>query len=159
MKTLYLMRHAKAGRGDGALSDFDRPLTSRGANDASLIGLQLKQNEMVPQAIIASAATRTLSTAQIIAPYVANTPIHQSKSLYLASEHTLLKLVNTLQEELTSVMLIGHNPGISTLIEDLSGHHSINLTTGGLIELHFKVENWQEIFPGNGKIKRSLNPG
>jgi len=153
------MRHAKAGRGDGSLSDFDRPLTSRGANDASLIGLQLKQKKMIPQVIIASAATRTLSTAQIIAPYVANAPIHQSKSLYLASGHTLLKLVNTLQDEFTSVMLIGHNPGISTVIEDLSGQHSINLATSGLIELQFKVEVWQEIFPGNGKIKCSLSPG
>ncbi|MFD1692416.1 SixA phosphatase family protein [Azotobacter chroococcum] len=41
MKTLFLVRHAKASKDDPELPDQDRPLTERGENDAPKMGKRL----------------------------------------------------------------------------------------------------------------------
>ncbi len=158
MKTLYLMRHAKAGWGKGASTDIERPLTAHGEKDAARIGRQLQILQMMPQIILTSTAERTRATAEIILPYVRNAPLHSSKSLYLASEHTLLKIINNLQDQYETAMLIGHNPGISVLIGDLSGEHSINLATSAFAEITCPVDQWAAVAGGIGIIKRMLNP-
>jgi len=158
MKTLYLMRHAKAGWEKGVRTDFERPLTARGTKDAVRIGHKLQTLQMIPQIVLASAAGRTRETAELILPFVKSAPLHLSKSLYLASEQTLLNVINNLQDHYACAMLIGHNPGISALVGNLSGEHSINLATSAFAEIICNVEQWAAVVWESGIIKRMLTP-
>ena len=67
MKTLILMRHAKAVHADGLLSDFERNLNDRGKEDAAQMGKRLLHKKVNPDLIICSAAKRTAKTAKIVA--------------------------------------------------------------------------------------------
>ena len=61
MKTLVLMRHAKSNW-SGDLSDFDRPLNSRGISSARALGNWLRSNDLLPDFALVSAAKRTVET-------------------------------------------------------------------------------------------------
>src|SRR5687767_11102467 len=64
MKTLLLLRHAKSSWKDSALDDHERPLNKRGKNDAPKMGRLLRNEDLLPDLIIASSAKRCRKTAE-----------------------------------------------------------------------------------------------
>ena len=67
MKTLYLVRHAKASRDDPSLADRDRPLHDRGLNDAPAMARRVAKQRVKPALLMSSPALRALTTAQLFA--------------------------------------------------------------------------------------------
>ncbi len=129
MKTILLMRHAEAHFEQGNQTDFDRTLTPDGENMASQTGSLLRTHGTTICRILASAAPRTLRTAQLVAAQACPaTPLVPLMELYACSTE---RLVNTLFRHCCpdedSILLVAHNPGISGLIcrwanRDLSVH-------------------------------------
>ena len=66
MSSLLLLRHAKSSWKDLNLKDFDRPLNSRGRNDAKKIGKRLLLLNLIPDIIISSSSLRTEETVNIL---------------------------------------------------------------------------------------------
>lgn len=66
-KTLTLLRHAKSSWKSDALSDFDRPLNSRGRQDAPEMARRLQAAGIRPSLIVSSPAKRAWSTAKEVA--------------------------------------------------------------------------------------------
>ncbi len=66
-RRLLLCRHAEAGWPENTASDFDRPLTRRGMEEARDMGACLNKHGIRPDLILASAALRTRTTAEILA--------------------------------------------------------------------------------------------
>ena len=58
MKTLLLIRHAKAERPSPAVPDHDRILEERGRRDAPEMGRRLKLRGLQPSLMISSTASR-----------------------------------------------------------------------------------------------------
>jgi phosphohistidine phosphatase len=122
LKTLYILRHAKAApeSGDG---DAERPLVKRGRKAAALMGEYLAAQKPLPDLVLCSTASRTRETLEEVLPSLKPSPsILFEEKLYLASLSRLTERLQQLPESITSVLLIGHNPGLhqlaATLVDD-----------------------------------------
>ena len=146
MKTLFLVRHAKAGRDDPALPDRERPLDERGSEDAPLMGRRLARHHVQPDLIISSPAVRALSTAQAFAHALGYAPqrIAIETRLYASTAETLLAVVRSLDKKLGCVMLFSHNPQISELAQHLAGEVAY-LSTCAVVELRYDMKSWSDI--------------
>lgn len=121
MKRLLLLRHAKAMPAAEPLADIARPLAARGTRDAGWVGERLFRHGFGPQSIVTSPAARALHTAQIVAAAVGypreNIVIEQR--LYLAEPSAILAVVAAQDAKLESLLVVGHNPGLSELVLEL----------------------------------------
>src|SRR5262245_41814146 len=112
MKRLYLLRHAKSSWKDVSLSDHDRPLAGRGRRASKAMARHLRDRGIEPDLVLCSTARRARETLDRIAPALGTTAIEIEPGLYGASAHGLLERLHGVQDEIESVMLIGHNPGM-----------------------------------------------
>ena len=49
--------------------------------------------------------------------------------------------------------IIGHNPGISALVTELTGDY-IGMTTADIVTIDLAIDQWSDIRPGSGSIVR-----
>jgi phosphohistidine phosphatase len=143
MKTLLLVRHAKSSWSHTELADAERPLTRRGIRDAREMAKRLAKDSAKVEAIVSSSAVRALATATIVAKKLGYKPkkISVDARLYAAPVRDLLKVIQTQDDRLRRVMLIGHNPGLSELIQRLS-KVVVDLPTGAVATLKFDANSW-----------------
>jgi phosphohistidine phosphatase len=118
---LYLLRHAKSDWKHEADSDFERPLSKRGQTDAPRMAAWLNGQEDKPTAMITSPALRAYQTALIFAEALNISPnkIQVDSQIYEASPDALLGVIKALPEQIQSVLLVGHNPGLDYLLQTL----------------------------------------
>lgn len=149
MKTLLLMRHAKSSWKDSELADHDRPLNKRGKKDAPRMGVLLQEKELVPQRILCSSALRSRETAQAVTENSDfSGEIVYLDRLYMAETDEFLAVLRELPDSLERVMIIGHNPGLETLLQTLSGRIE-SLPTAVLAHLTLQSSSWAEL---NGEV-------
>jgi phosphohistidine phosphatase len=115
MHTLYLLRHAKSSWEDSSLADRDRPLAPRGRRDSKRIAEHLLANGTEPELVLCSTAERARATLELLRPSLACSAIDLEDELYGASADTLLERLRLVPDEVSSVMLIGHNPALQDL--------------------------------------------
>jgi phosphohistidine phosphatase len=116
MHTLYLLRHAKSSWADPTLPDRERPLAPRGRRDGKRIAKHLARLRIQPELVLCSTAERTRETLELIRPALGTTGSTRLEAeLYAASSDELLERIRIVPEEVASVMLIGHNPGLQDL--------------------------------------------
>lgn len=113
MRTLILLRHAKAVRPQEAASDKARGLTNRGRRDAASAGASMEDAGLKPQVALVSTAERTRETAVSALQGYRLEPRFE-EALYHASLEGLWDAFSA--EDADSVVIIGHNPGIGDLV-------------------------------------------
>ena len=117
MKTLVAVRHAEAEEKQIFQNDFDRHLTIQGRIDAEMMGLGLQEKNIKPDLIIASPAQRTRETSEILAKNLACPLEHilLKERIYNGSSHDITDtlLFSDIPDEVETIFIIGHNPGIS----------------------------------------------
>ena len=167
MKTLYLLRHAKSSWAEPALADFDRPLGKRGRKAAPRMATYMREHGLLPELALCSAAVRTQQTWELVAEVLGDIPVKTYRSLYLASPARLLETLRRQPDELGSVIMIAHNPGMGRLAIRLSGPGSdpaalteaeAKFPTAALAEIGFDVESWSQVGPGGGRMIRCIKP-
>jgi phosphohistidine phosphatase len=160
-KTLYLLRHAKSSWKDESLDDFDRPLNKRGRRAAMALGTYLARASIAPAQVLCSSAKRTRETMDIIqAELKSVVPIRFEKGIYLADSPSLLRRLKRLNDSLSSVMLVGHNPGLERLALMLiaESDDAVRRTlankfpTGSLAVIESDVGRWADLKPGCGRL-------
>lgn len=156
MKTLLLIRHAKATH-EGGFIDFERPLTSRGVEDAGFMAEKIKAKQIIPELLIASPALRTLATADIFSQHLPITKPQTDKSIYDASDTTLLRVINNFPDDVDFIGLVGHNPGISQILYYLTGKVQ-DMATSGVALIEFDIDSWAEVSGGTGKLVNYSSP-
>ncbi|MPZ25364.1 MAG: histidine phosphatase family protein [Micromonosporaceae bacterium] len=136
-RSLVLLRHAKADAPRG-VADEDRPLSARGQADAHAAGGWLAGRQ-VPELVLCSPAKRTRQTWHAVAaslPADAAPVVRYERRLYLGDPDSLLELVQEVEDPVTRVLVIGHNPTLSQLVFTLDpeagGLDSDGLRTCGL---------------------------
>ena len=168
MKTILLLRHAKSTWSDTGLSDHDRPLNRRGERAAKAIADHLVQRGPRPDLILCSTATRARQT---LAPLIERLgppapPLALEDGLYLASEDRLLDRLKELADDVTTVLLVGHNDGIWQLAEALAGHGKAaslaalreKYPTGTLAVLRAPADAWRDLSAGSGELLAFVRP-
>ncbi|MGD1170584.1 SixA phosphatase family protein [Mycobacterium seoulense] len=116
-RTLLLMRHAKSDYPPG-VADHDRPLAPRGIKQAGLAGDWLRANAPVIDAVLCSTATRARQT---LANTGIDAPVRYSERLYGATPGTMIEEINTVGEEVETLLVVGHEPTMSALALGLAG--------------------------------------
>ena len=146
MKRLVLIRHAKSSWKNPGLRDFDRPLNKRGKADAPEIGRRLAQRSLMPDRLLSSPAKRAIRTAEIIADAIgfpAGRISHMDR-LYGAGAADLMGILRELDDGDDIVYLVGHNPGLTDLINSICSDFLDNLPTCGVFCADFEISSWKE---------------
>lgn len=144
MKTLTLVRHAKSSWKDSQLSDRERPLNKRGKRDAPVMGRRIADSGIRPSLILSSPATRAWATAKIIATELSYPRefLQRENSLYLASVDDILGVLVQQEREFNNLMLVGHNPGLTSFANYLVPGVTNNLPTAGVVAVSFEQDDW-----------------
>lgn len=117
LRTLLLLRHAKSDYPDG-VADHDRPLAPRGIREAGLAGDWLRANVTTVDAVLCSTSTRTRQT---LARTGINAPTRYAERLYGAAPGTVIEEINTVGDEVKTLLVVGHEPTMSGLALVLAG--------------------------------------
>lgn len=146
MKTLFLVRHGQSSWDDVKLADSERPLTDKGKNDAAKMGKRLAEAEIVVDALVSSPAKRARATAEAIARKLDFKRKHiiEDERLYSGQVDALLELIREAGGEHKRLMLVGHNPLLSELVEHLT-EKEVNLPTCAVAILRFESKSWAKI--------------
>lgn len=154
MKRLYLVRHAKANSIDIEMPDFDRPLTKRGEKDVPMMGGRLAARKVRPDGILTSGALRALTTAKMMAEAIgfAAERIVVDNRIYEADAGDLLGLIQGVDQGWESVMLFGHNPAMTDLVNALTDEFIENVPTCGIATIDVDCDAWAEVVVGTGRL-------
>jgi phosphohistidine phosphatase len=156
MKKLLLIRHAKAVH-DMSYKDFERPLKHSGVQDAILMAERLNTESIIPQQLITSPSIRTLATADIFTEHLELPKAKENTKIYDASQQTLLNIINQFSEDYNFIGLVGHNPGISQLLDYYTGD-SREVSPGAIALITFEIDKWKEISHDLGRLAWFSSP-
>jgi phosphohistidine phosphatase len=181
VRHLWLVRHAKAASdAPWGGSDKERPLTGRGRRDATALGERLAggnplpgvEGVPVPEQVICSAAVRTRQTAELIIQSMgARVPLDAYRSLYEAHTDLVLQYLREVDEGVTSVLVVGHNPTTYQLVWELlaDGDDDPPAQNRAALELHglptcavavlaLGVDAWEDVAEGCGRLVGLYKP-
>lgn len=154
MKTLILVRHAKAANRHKHLSDLERALTPGGQKDAKRAARTLKAKGIVPSLLVSSPANRALETAHVFAAEL-DYPIHKialKQSAYDAMDaEPLFSMIRETEDHHDTVLLFGHNPSLEEFASSLLLGFESDLPKAGVVEISIDKESWRDILPGDGR--------
>lgn len=162
MKTIYILRHAKAENGTPDMQDFDRGLTPRGAEDAAALGALLAGEAMDMDKVLCSSAARARQTwEQVSLQWQHTPPAEFIDKLYLATTGDMLHDIQQLDDAHHTVMIVGHNPGLHHLCltlaagGDKAALHDLELQfpTCALAMLTIDTDRWQSVEPDSAYLQ------
>lgn len=161
VKTLHLVRHAKSSWREAGVEDHDRDLNERGRRDAPAMGEALSAF-LDPQPVYCSSALRARRTLQGLCegfPALGAQPQHVDGRLYSFDYRDLLAWLRDLRPDAAQCLLLGHNPALTDLCNQLVGRPALdNLPTAGYLQLGLAVDRWEDIAEGCGELLRWLFP-
>ena len=145
-RTLILVRHAKSSWDDSTLEDHQRPLNQRGETNAPTMGIRLQEIGIIPDALFSSTAVRASSTAKIFADclHFPEAEISFDSDLYLSSAGMLQDFVAQIDNSLNTVLIFGHNPGLTLLVSQVWRLPIGNIPTCGIVTIDFIDSDWQQ---------------
>lgn len=160
MKRLILMRHAKSDWSDGAASDFERPLNPRGRHAATALGDWLRAQDVMPDAVLSSAAERTGETTLLLA-LPEGTAKHFTRDLYLATHHDILRALRGASGD--TVLIVGHNPGMSIVASEVLAQRPDHpqfeqYPTGATLIAEFDIDDWKNADWGMANARHFVVP-
>lgn len=153
-KRLILTRHAKSSWDDPLIPDHERPLNERGVIAAADLGQWLASRGYVPEKVLCSDALRTRATYSGMAPALVGEPTLELKpALYQAGPDVMLAVLRNAKAD--TVMMIGHNPGISEFAARLVTRAPVNpefqrYPTGATLVVDFMIDDWKDLNYGTG---------
>jgi phosphohistidine phosphatase len=144
MKTLTIFRHAKSSWNNPGLQDHDRPLNRRGERDAPMMGERLQAAGIRPSLILSSPAARAWTTAKFLADAISYPTefLQRDPSLYHAGLNKLYDVITAQDEGFNSITIVGHNPGLTDLANDLIPNLTSNLPTAGFVSILIDSDDW-----------------
>lgn len=121
-RRLVLLRHAKAEPA-GAVEDVMRPLALNGRRQAAKVGGALAGAGLVPDLVLVSSAVRTRQTWELLAPHLgdAQPVVRVRDELYTAGVRDVLALVHGADEQVRTVLVVGHEPTMAATAAYVAG--------------------------------------
>jgi phosphohistidine phosphatase len=161
-RRLVLLRHAHAGSRLPGMDDRDRPLSAVGRDELVTTARHLRRTGFVPGKVIVSDARRVQESWQALSENAGLTaqPITEP-ALYLAPPALVLSLIQALDPATREVLVIGHNPGLTSLARSLAGPDSDpdaaaklghGLATGAFACFEISLDDWSHLGPGNARL-------
>lgn len=161
MKKIHLIRHAKSSWKNTLLADIDRPLNKRGIGASQFMATHIYGAGCSFQNVFCSPAVRAQSTIELISSAIAEAaPQWQTDDkLYTFDSRDLYEWCRSLDESMTEILIIGHNPALTDFCNELSGSSITNIPTCGYVQLGAQGENcWREISGMSFELSVFLRP-
>jgi phosphohistidine phosphatase len=154
-----LLRHGKSDWASDTGDDRERPLAKRGQKAARVMGELLGRTGLAPDAAITSPAVRARTTLELAMKAGGwMCPVQVSEALYGEGPHRVLEEVGRQSEDVTRVLLVGHEPTWSEVVGLLVGGGSHRVPTGALVAIDLDVDTWADAVPGRGQLAFLLPP-
>lgn len=155
VKTLFVLRHGHAEQPFGK-NDMERKITRQGQEKVAEVATLMKKDGTVLQQVCCSTADRTRETLALFLETIGQQPpVEFNDEVYEASLKTLLQVIGATAETVDSLLLVGHNPGLSYLVEYLLDERFYGMDPGDLVRIDFENQNWATIGKGSG-IRKPL---
>jgi phosphohistidine phosphatase len=154
MKTLTIFRHAKSSWDFPDLTDHDRPLNKRGERDAPVMAERLQTAGIRPSLILSSPAVRAWRTARIVAQQIGYPVefLQREPGLYHAGVNKLLDIIAVQDDGFNNIVIVGHNPGLTDLANELEPGLTSNIPTAGFAALRIETDDWDLRRRGSVKL-------
>jgi phosphohistidine phosphatase len=161
MPRLLLVRHAEAVQ-HAPQGDRERPLTARGYADAARLGAYFRACGLIPDLALVSPARRARDTLDAILQELPQRPVswESEASLYNADVNTLLDLLGRTEDLVKTVLVVGHNPGVSEFARFLVSQESAlprHFPAPCLAVIRFSHVNWSEACAGAGWLEHFVD--
>ncbi len=158
VRTLLILRHAKAVH-EHPVSDKERELTGKGRKAAHAMGELAREHGAVPERVLCSTATRAKETFLSFAEGCAyDGAVEFLDELYLAPAATYVDAARRRGGDCERLMVIGHNPGLEALVDELTGA-SEALATAALAVCELAIADWASLGPkSRGRLKALWRP-
>ena len=109
------------------------------------MGELVREYGLIPDVIISSDAVRARVTAEAVAEAARYAgEVLLDPHLYLADPADILSLLTTVRENAGTVMIVGHNPGLEKLVEQLTGERQ-DLPTAALAQIGLPIDQWRDL--------------
>jgi phosphohistidine phosphatase len=160
LRRLVVLRHAKSAWPAG-VTDHERPLAPRGLRDAPAAGRALAEADCLPDLALCSTAVRARQTWELAAQqWGTPPPVRLDRRLYGADVAELLEALREVPDQVRTLLLIGHNPGLEELVLELAGDSvddalddvRTKFPTSALAILVWHGGSWQELAPGTALL-------
>lgn len=165
-KRLFVLRHVKSSWDDPGLDDHERPLAPRGQHALEILSSHMKSSGIAPELVLCSSSRRTRETLAGIA--VGGEHLIEP-ALYSASCDEVLTRLRELPDEVSTAMVVGHNPAVQVLVLRLTNQDGAGLEdprrdavkrkfpTGALATMSFQCA-WNELAPGRARLEEFITP-
>jgi phosphohistidine phosphatase len=164
VRHVWLLRHAKSSWDDPGLADRDRPLSPRGVRAAAAMATYLATVD-APRLVLCSAGLRARQTLATVLPSLgAELEVRIEPELYTFDPNVLLERLRRLDEDVISIMVVGHNPALEDLAVALTTDGELRrwldqkFPTAALATIELPDRPWTSLAAGTGVITRFVTP-
>ncbi|MGW0712773.1 SixA phosphatase family protein [Streptomyces sp. NPDC002643] len=166
LRRLLVLRHAKSAWPEG-VPDHDRPLASRGRRDAPVAGRVLAETDCLPDLALCSTAVRARQTWESVSAHLGTPPpVRYESRMYGADVDELLDVLHEVPDEVRTLLLVGHNPGLEELVLDLAGEAlgdalddvRTKFPTSAIAFLSWHGDSWTSLTPGTALLTDMVVP-
>ncbi len=165
MKLVHLLRHAKSSWADPDQPDRERPLAPRGRRAAHRVAAHLRRQGVHADLVLCSPAVRAVQTLEPVSAALGDdVEVLVEDKLYGATALELLARLRRLPEVVTSVMVVGHNPGLQDAAVLLAGEGELrervraHFPTGALATLALRRGAWADLQPAGARLVSYVAP-
>ena len=166
-RRILLLRHAKSAWNEPGRDDYDRPLAPRGRRAAAVMGVYLRDEDLVPDLVISSGARRAMETWEIAAHELRHPPAFEhDRALYMATAELLLRRLRKLPHAVKTVLVVGHEGGVDDLARRLAADGPAPLRrrlgekfpTAALAVIALTLDDWSALKDKAGALTRFAAP-
>lgn len=160
---LTILRHAKAEPVSDSGRDMDRPLAAKGYRQLARVYHLLTATKKAPDWIVASPALRVRQTAERVAELIGYTNhINWNDRIYAATPSTLLSVLQSTPDSSHHVLLIGHNPGMASLVSALctgaAGSMNLRFPTASMAHFELQIVRWRHLRWDGSELRFLIAP-
>jgi phosphohistidine phosphatase len=154
--TLVLVRHAKSDW-SGTHPDHERPVGARGRRQAPEAGRWLAEHLPGIDVAVVSPAQRARTTWELVsAELPVSPPVRVEEDVYSFGPEPLLRVVRRLPGDVGTAALVGHNPALEELVEEVAGEWEAMPTSAlAVIELSGP---WADAGDGSARLVAAGRP-
>jgi phosphohistidine phosphatase len=158
VKRLWILRHAKSSWDYPGLADHDRPLAPRGRKAGKRIARWADANGVRPDLVLCSSAARAQATLELVRPGLGDPAVVVESGVYQAGATELVARLSVIDDDVTGVLVLGHNPAMLDLAARLAPPGPDAFPTGALACLSLEVESWNGLRSGCGRLDDLVVP-
>jgi phosphohistidine phosphatase len=165
VKRLWLLRHAKSSWEDTGLADADRPLSPRGEASAMAMATYLAASDVRPELVLCSPARRARQTLGAVLPDLGDRiEVRVEPDLYTFDGDAVFARLRTIDDTVTSVLVVGHNPAFQELALMLTStgrrrpEVELKFPTGALATIDLPADSWSGVQLGAGSLVDLVTP-